>query len=102
MIGAWIFGTYWVLTSTLGSMHEGESFSALKIMDYNHFLRMRFEKDKLTIYPIALDKVPRRKGWRVPKKSDPPRSHNPKIVPKRKMKPHLIEEPIVIHAANLK
>jgi hypothetical protein len=31
---------------------------------YRHFLRIKIEGSKLTIYPIRLDRVPRRSGWR--------------------------------------
>src|SRR5262249_56578640 len=63
LIGAFIFGCYWVITSVLFAMHP-DAFSALAIKDYKNFLRMKFERDKLTIYPIALDRVPGRREWR--------------------------------------
>jgi hypothetical protein len=92
ILGAFVFGIYWVVTSLLFGMHP-DSFSALGIRNYKNFLRMKFEKDKLTIYPIALDEVPGRFGWK-------PRDKNavdgPLIVPKKALKPRLIEGPIVI------
>jgi len=101
-VGGSIFGCYWVITSALFGMHP-DAFSALAIKDYKNFLRMKFEKDKLTIYPIALDRVPGPKEWRPWRKSDykdPNLKHRPLLVPKRDMKPRLIEGPIEIHRAN--
>jgi hypothetical protein len=58
---------------------------------------MKFEKDKLTIYPIALDKVPGRFGWKSRNKDA---LEGPLIVPKKPLKPRLIEGPIVIERQN--
>src|SRR5215510_7133337 len=96
MIGAFIFGFYWVVTSVLFGMHQ-DAFSALAVPDYKNFLRMKFEKDKLTIYPIALDRVPRRKEWRAnPKTDGGVDDPMPLLVPKRDMRPRLIHDPIAI------
>jgi hypothetical protein len=99
MIGAFIFGCYWVITSVLFNMHQ-DAFSALAIRDYKNFLRMKFQKDKLTIYPIALDRVPGPREWRAwdPKRypEDAKLDHKPLLVPRRTMKPRLIEPPIEI------
>ncbi len=100
-VGALIMGFYWTLTSTLFNMHCGDAFGALGIRDYKHFLRMRFEPDKVTIYPIALDKVPGRKGWRAATADE--RSITPsQIVPRTPFEPHLIEDPIVIEASRIR
>jgi hypothetical protein len=96
VLGAFVVGFYFVLTSWLRGMHAEMSFAALGIKDYKNFLRMKFEKDKLTIYPIALDKVPGRHGWRARKPKDTPIDHEPLIVPARPMRPRLIEPPIEI------
>ena len=89
-LGAFVFGIYWVVTSLLFGMHP-DSFSALGIKNYKNFLRMKFEPGKLTIYPIALDKVPGRTGWRA---------HTGESVslidPKKELTPRLIETPIEI------
>jgi hypothetical protein len=50
MTGANIFGAY-----------TNEAFSALRIQDYKHFLRLRIRPSgTLEIFPIAIDRVPRR------------------------------------------
>jgi len=90
-LGALVFGIYWALTSLLFGMHQ-DSFSALGIRHYKNFLRMKFEPDRLTIYPIALDKVPGRYGWEARDKG----AGGSLINPKKKLKPRLIEGPIVI------
>lgn len=100
-VGALIMGVYWTLTSLLMNMHCGDAFGALMIKDYKHFLRMRFEPDQLTIYPIAIDKVPGRRGWRVPTTGE--RLSSPSmLVPKKALEPHLIEPPIVIKVADIR
>ena len=93
-LGSIVYGCYWVITSLLFSMHP-ESFGALGIKDYKNFVRMKFEKDTLTLYPVALDTVPGRFGWRA-RRSGEYEDHKPLIVPVKKLKPRLIEEPIVI------
>jgi hypothetical protein len=93
-LGALVFGIYWVVTSLLFGMHQ-DSFSALSVKNYKNFLRMKFEPNRLTIYPIALDKVPGRRGWkeRSPQEA---KQNGPLIKPKSELKPRLIETPIVI------
>jgi hypothetical protein len=91
-LGAFVFGIYWVVTSLLFGMHQ-DAFSALGIRNYKNFLRMKFEPNKLTIYPIALDKVPGRYGWEP---RDKGAVEGSLINPKKKLKPRLIEGPIVI------
>jgi hypothetical protein len=95
-LGAFIVGVYFVLTSWLRGMHAEMSFAALGVKNYKNFLRMKVEKDRLTIYPIALDKVPGRFGWRERKPGEAPLDHAPLIVPINPMKPRLIEPPMVI------
>lgn len=103
LLGGFIMGLYWTLTSTLFNMHTGDAFGALGIKDYKHFLRIKLEPGRATIYSIALDKVPGRKGWRWQlAKGEARPAHNPQILPVRPMKPRLIEKaPIVIDAHNV-
>jgi hypothetical protein len=102
LVGGIVWGAYWAITCSLFSMHTGDAFGALAIKDYKSFLRMRFEKDKVTIYPIGLDRVPGPLGWREPRPADTGLTHNPQIVPVRPLKPHLIEEPIVIRPEDIR
>jgi hypothetical protein len=71
------------------------------VKDYKHFLRMRFGPDRVTIYPIAVDKVPGRRGWRVPTPEERSVTSS-QIVPKKPLRPHLIEDPIVVNADEIR
>jgi hypothetical protein len=97
LVGGSLWGMYWVVSGLFGRMHAEESFAALRIKNYKNFLRMQFEEDTLTIYPIALDRVPGAKDWRQwEEKTDASKRHKPLIVPKGDMTPRLIETPIKI------
>ncbi|MBK7553092.1 MAG: hypothetical protein IPI55_00445 [Flavobacteriales bacterium] len=72
--------------------HSEEAFSALRIEDFKHFLRMRVAKDgSLTIYPIKVERVPRQ--WRFWRNGDTSRSVVQPVPP---ITPELIEGPIVL------
>ena len=103
LLGAFIFGLYWTLMSVLFAKHKDDAFGALGIRHYKHFLRMKFEKDRLTIYPIAIDTVPGRTGWQSASDAaaagQPIPPHKPLIMPRVALKPFMIEqEPIIIMA----
>lgn len=102
LIGGFVMGLYWTLTSTLLNMHTGDAFGALGIKNYKHFLRIRLEPDRAIVYPIALDKVPGPRGWRWKLRPGETRpSHAPLIMPKKPLDPRLIEPPVVIEAKNV-
>ncbi|MEQ1697553.1 MAG: metallophosphoesterase [Hyphomicrobiaceae bacterium] len=93
VVGGLVMGLYWTLTSTLLNMHTGDAFGALGIKNYKHFLRIKLERDRATIYAIAIDKVPGRRGWRSKLEPGEVRpSHNPQILPVKQLDPFLIEE----------
>ena len=98
ILGAFVFGIYWVVTSVLFGMHQ-DAFSALGVRNYKNFLRMKFEPDKLTIYPVALDKVPGRMDWQ--ESAEGKAGIGSLIEPKKKLRPRLIETPIEIKRAPL-
>jgi hypothetical protein len=97
ILGAFIFGFYWVTTTAVFGMHM-DAFSALGLRDYKNFLRMRFEEDKATIYAIGLDQVPGRYGWRRPKTGEVLPDNKPQIQPKRPLRPHVIEKFVIARA----
>jgi len=100
LIGGLIWGLYWVVTGVLWRMHTEDAFGALRIMDYKNFLRMKFEHDQLTIYPLGIDQALRRSEWTEPPKGTAPDPNNPALVPARRPIPlKLIEKPIVIRAS---
>jgi hypothetical protein len=92
-LGGLIFGLYLMLTYVVGRINCDWIFSSQRIAGYRCFLRMRFEPDKLTIYPIRLDSVPDRGGWRWKRNPGPRES---RVEPTSALKPRLIEGPIVI------
>ena len=67
-----------------------------RITDFRHFLRMKVEPDKLTIYPIGLKNVPSRRYWRLADLDKDGVLLGSEFVPSKAFKPMLIDEPIVI------
>jgi hypothetical protein len=58
LVTPFIMGFY-LLISLCFRRHWNEAFSSLRIPHYKGFLRLHFDKDaNLTVYPIAIDKVP--------------------------------------------
>ena len=98
IVGGFVFGLYWVITSVALRMHAAEAFAALRIKDYKNFMRLRFDRDTLTIYPIGIDKIPRRRFWQGADKAAPPTSHAPRFTASGHIDVRLIEKPIVISA----
>jgi hypothetical protein len=61
--GSFILGVYLFVSIRILGRHSNEAFSSLRIQDYKQWLRMRIDAaGTLTLYAIALDRVPRR--WR--------------------------------------
>jgi hypothetical protein len=95
LLGALVFAIYLSLAYGLGKVNYDWVFSSQRIADYKCFLRMRFEPDKLTIYPIGLDSVPARDGWRWRRDPAPGQAL---VEPRSPLRPRLIEGPIEIRA----
>ena len=92
MAGCVILGLYLLISINVFGRHSEEAFSALRIEDFKHFLRMRVAADgSLTIYPIKVEKVPRQ--WRFWRNGDTSRSVVQPVPP---ITPELIEDPIVL------
>lgn len=58
--GSVLLGIYLLISLNVFRRHSNESFSALAIPDWKNFLRLRIDRDGLTIFPIGIDRVPRR------------------------------------------
>ncbi|MCZ6692139.1 MAG: metallophosphoesterase [Planctomycetota bacterium] len=59
-VGAFIMGSYLLISVNGFGKHGNEAYSALKIEDWKGFLRMKIEQGgKLTLYFIGLEKIPR-------------------------------------------
>ena len=74
VVGGFIFGAYWVLSGLLARMHTGDAFGALGMRDYKNFLRLKFEPDKLTIYPIGVKRLPSTKSFPIGTRYAEPKS----------------------------
>jgi hypothetical protein len=98
IVGGFIWGLYWVLTSIFLRMHAEDAFAALRIKHYKNFLRFKFEKDQLTIYPIGVDTVPTSRFWTARKGAREVPSNNPQLIASGDINVRLIEPPIVIRA----
>jgi hypothetical protein len=62
--GSFILGVYLFVSIFIFGRHSNEAFSSLRIQDYKQWLRLRIDAGGLlTIYTVALDRVPRR--WRA-------------------------------------
>ena len=97
LFGGSLWGFYWVLTGVFGRMHSEEAFAALRLTQYKNFLRIKVERDTLTIYPLGLDKVPGPDGWmNAPRGKPNPLPNNPKLIAVNPLPVRLIENPIVI------
>jgi hypothetical protein len=91
--GALILGVYLFVSIRLFGRHSNEAFSALRIADYKHWLRLRIDASgALTIFAIAIDRVPRR--WRAAtrngettQESDDARASSPRIIDKVEIRP---------------
>lgn len=95
--GAWVLGSvvvglYLLISLNIFGRHSEEAFSSLRIEDFKHFLRIHIAQDgTLSIYPIGIDRVPRRWSARPEGAATPSR-----LVPETPLDPTLIEPPIVV------
>jgi calcineurin-like phosphoesterase family protein len=61
VVGSFLIGLYLLVSLNGFGRHSNEAFSALRIQDYKHFVRMSISPDGvLRIFPIGLTRVPRR------------------------------------------
>ena len=88
--GSFIVGVYLLVSVNVFGRHSEEAFSGLRIQDFKHFLRLHVGADgALTIWPIKIERVPRR--WRPRRDDDPTPS---RVLPMDTLRPELIEPPI--------
>ena len=85
-VGSFILGVYLFVSIRVFGRHGNEAFSSLRIADYKHWLRLRIDASgMLTLYAIAIDRVPRR--WRAAMRNgeqtqaaDDPRASAPRLI----------------------
>jgi len=63
LINGTIFAGYLLVSNLLVSLHNQEIYSAQSIVNWKGFLRLRVNKDGLTIFPVGVPKVSRE--WEV-------------------------------------
>jgi hypothetical protein len=100
IIGGLIFGLSLIFGSGIADIAHNDAFSAMRLDRYRHFLRIKIEGSKLTIFPLALDRVPCRSDWRKATEAEMAEGRSI-FQPKCGLSPKLIEQPIVIDAKNV-
>jgi hypothetical protein len=90
VVGSFVVGVYLLVSVNVFGRHSEESFSGLRVQDFKNFLRLHVGRDgALTIWPVKIERVPRR--WRDRAADDPTPS---RIVPVDPLRAELIEPPI--------
>jgi hypothetical protein len=94
VVAAELFGIYLALSSALLNLNHNDAFSSMRRDSHRHILRMRLTANEATLYPIGLDRVPRRHEWRrnEAKRGSPA----PAFVPAKPLMARLIEPPVLI------
>ena len=59
LVGSLIMGLYLLISCAVFGRHGNEAFSALRIADHKHFLRLRLDARGLQVFVVALDQVAR-------------------------------------------
>jgi len=95
LIGSFLFGLKLFVTCRWFNLNHNDAFSAIRLYDYRHFLRIKILGDEITVYAIGLRRVPRRGEWRKTE------GGVPRLSPERPLAPELIERPIVISALGI-
>jgi hypothetical protein len=63
LVGGAIWGLYLLVSVNVFKRHSNEAFSSLSIQDYKCFVRMKLERERLTLYPLGLRRTPRKWTW---------------------------------------
>jgi hypothetical protein len=93
VVGSIVMGLYLLVSLNLFGRHGEEAFSAMRIQDFKNFLRIHVAADgTLTLYPIGIERVPRR--WR--EQAPSPTGDPARLAPDEPLAPALVEPPIVL------
>jgi hypothetical protein len=95
LFGSTYFGLNMLLTCRWLRMNRNDAFSALRIGQYNNFLRLRIQGDEIQVHAIGLENVPQRDDWNDNRKYKPGNPDEPRWVPSKPLAPHLIEKFVV-------
>jgi hypothetical protein len=92
IVGSTVMGLYLLISLNVFGRHGEQAFAALRVQDFKNFLRLHVGPDgALTIYPVKIERVPRR--WRERRAGDATSS---RVVPDEPLRAELIERPIVV------
>jgi hypothetical protein len=92
IVGSIVMGLYLLVSLNVFGRHGEQAFAALKIEDFKNFVRLHVARDgTLTLYPVKIERVPRRWRDRAPGEPTPSR-----VVPDEPLRTELIEPPIVV------
>jgi hypothetical protein len=92
VVGSAVMGLYLLISLNVFGRHGEQAFAALRIEDFKNFLRLHIARDgTLTVYPVKIERVPRR--WRARGPGEPTPS---RVVPDEPLQAELIEPPIVV------
>ncbi len=98
IVGGLIFGLFLLITCRWFDMNHNDAFSAMRLDCYRHFLRLRIKGDEVTIFPIGLDKAPKRNEWHINTKWTGDEPAEPAFRTENEYQLRLIERPIVVRA----
>ena len=94
VVGSFLMGLYLLISLNVFGRHSNEAFSALRLEDFKHFIRMHIGLDgRLRIFPMGIERVPR--AWRPVPHAAP---HEAQLEPEdpRATTPASIEPAIVV------
>jgi hypothetical protein len=100
--GGLVWGLYLLAVSYYVGGHANDAFSAMRLDSYRHFLRIKIEGDQLTVFPIGIDKSPKRSDWKKNERFVKGDQDTPVFVPTRDLGQHLIERPVVVDTGHIK
>ena len=93
IVGSFIMGIYLFISLNIFSRHSNEAFSSLAIQDWKNFLRIKIAANgEVSIFPIGIERVPRK--W----KERGPTLSGPYMIPDdaNATAPELLEKPIKV------
>lgn len=100
-VGAGLVWGAYLCIACFFNRHCDQAFSTMRLQGYKNFLRLKIEQDKLTIYPIGLQRIPSRRMWRKAKPDADGLPKGPAFVPSSALKPEIIDGPIEIRVGDI-
>ena len=92
VIGSTIFGINLLVTCAYFRMNHNDAFSAFRMNRYNNFIRLRICGDKIDVFAVGLERVPKRSSWKLNPRRGEGNPDEPVYVPSEPLQPHLIEK----------